>query len=153
MTINHQEVHLETDPVRRLIDILREDLGLAGTKEACGEGECGSCTVLLNGEAVHACLTLAIQLEGKQILTIEGLQQPDGTLHPLQRAFVEQGAIQCGYCTPGMIMSSYALLLKNPSPTEDEIRTALAGNICRCSGYSQIIKAVQMAAKEGPYVL
>ena len=143
--VNEMPVTLDTDPDRRLLDILREDLGLTGTKEGCSEGECGACTVLLDDAAVHACLTLAIQLEGKRVLTIEGLSDM-GELDILQRAFVEEFAIQCGFCTPGMIMSAKALLLKNPHPTEEEIRTALSGNLCRCSGYGQIIRAVQRAA-------
>lgn len=133
------------DPMRRLIDLLREDFSLRGTKEGCGEGECGACTVIMNGKAVNSCLVVACQLEGKEILTIEGLSK-DGELDVLQKAFIDQGAIQCGYCTPGMIMSAKALLMKNPSPSESEIRNAIAGNICRCSGYSQIVTAIRSAA-------
>ena len=133
--VNGKPVTLETEPDRRLLDILREDLHLTGTKEGCAEGECGACTVLLDGEAVHSCLTAAIQLEM-------------GALDIIQTCFVEELAIQCGYCTPGMIMSAEALLRKNPDPTEDEIRLALSGNICRCSGYVQIVRAVKRAAKE-----
>lgn len=145
--VNDRPVHLETEPDRRLLDILREDLGLTGTKEGCAEGECGACTVLLDGEAVHSCLTLALQLEGRHVTTIEGLSA-SGELDVLQRAFVEEIAIQCGFCTTGMIMSAKALLLKNPNPTEEEIRLALSGNICRCSGYVQIVRAVDRAARE-----
>ena len=145
--VNNQLVQLETDPDRRLLDILREDLSLTGTKEGCAEGECGACTVLLDGEAVHSCLTLAIQLEGRHVVTIEGLSET-GELDILQKAFVEEIAIQCGFCTTGMIMSAKALLLKNPTPTEEEIRVALSGNICRCSGYVQIVRAVDRAARE-----
>ena len=145
--VNNQLVQLETDPDRRLLDILREDLSLTGTKEGCAEGECGACTVLLDGEAVHSCLTLAIQLEGRHVVTIEGLSET-GELDILQKAFVEEIAIQCGFCTTGMIMSAKALLLKNPTPTEEEIRVALSGNICRCSGYVQIVNAVSRAASE-----
>ena len=145
--VNSRSVQLETDPDRRLLDILREDLGLTGTKEGCGEGECGACTVLLDGEAVHSCLTLAIQLEGRSVVTIEGLSET-GELDILQKAFVEEIAIQCGFCTTGMIMSAKALLLKNPTPTQEEIRVALSGNICRCSGYVQIVRAVDRAARE-----
>lgn len=145
--VNNRLVQLETDPDRRLLDILREDLSLTGTKEGCAEGECGACTVLLDGEAVHSCLTLAIQLEGRHVVTIEGLSET-GELDILQKAFVEEIAIQCGFCTTGMIMSAKALLLKNPTPTEEEIRVALSGNICRCSGYVQIVRAVDRAARE-----
>ena len=145
--VNNRLVQLETDPDRRLLDILREDLSLTGTKEGCAEGECGACTVLLDGEAVHSCLTLAVQLEGRHVVTIEGLSET-GELDILQKAFVEEIAIQCGFCTTGMIMSAKALLLKNLTPTEEEIRVALSGNICRCSGYVQIVRAVDRAARE-----
>ena len=147
-TVNGAQISLCVEPYRRLIDILREDLQLTGAKEACGEGECGACTVLLNDKAVCACLTLAGQLDGGSVVTIEGLAQ-NGELDVLQQAFIEHGAIQCGYCTPGMILSAKALLLENPHPTEEEIRAALSGNICRCSGYSQIISAVQAVAQGG----
>ena len=145
--VNGEAVSLETDPQRRLLDILREDLGLTGTKEGCSEGECGACTVLLDGEAVHSCLTLAAQLSGRHVETIEGLEK-SGELDILQHCFMEEIAVQCGFCTPGMIMSAKALLLKNPHPTPEEIRTALSGNICRCSGYVQIVNAVSRAARE-----
>ena len=145
--VNGAAVSLDTDPQRRLLDILREDLGLTGTKEGCSEGECGACTVLVDNEAVHSCLTLAAQLTGRHVETIEGLEQ-SGELDILQRCFVEEIAVQCGFCTPGMIMSAKALLLKNPHPTPEEIRTALSGNICRCSGYVQIVNAVSRAARE-----
>lgn len=145
--VNDRPVVLDVEPDRRLIDILREDLGLTGTKEGCSEGECGACTVLLDNASVHSCLTLAAQLEGKHILTIEGLSER-GELDILQTAFVEEIAVQCGFCTTGMIMSAKALLMQNPKPTEAEIREALSGNICRCSGYRQIVKAVQRAAGE-----
>ena len=146
--VNDEPVELETRPDRRLLDLLREDLGLTGTKEGCGEGECGACTVLVNDEAVHSCLTVAAQLQGCRVVTIEGLAKR-GELDTLQTAFVEEIAVQCGFCTTGMIMSAKALLMKQPHPTEDEIRLALSGNICRCSGYGQIVKAVQRAAEEG----
>ena len=145
--VNESPVIIETAPDRRLLDILREDLHLTGTKEGCAEGECGACTVLLDGESVHACLTVAAQLGGHHITTIEGLAEM-GMLDILQQAFVEEIAIQCGYCTPGMIMSATALLMKNPHPTDEEVRVALSGNICRCSGYVQIVRAVKRAAKE-----
>ena len=146
-TVNGEAVSLETAPDRRLLDILREDLELTGVKEGCAEGECGACTVLLDDEAVHACLTVAAQLEGRRVTTIEGLAKT-GELDVLQRCFVEEIAIQCGFCTPGMILSAKALLLKNPHPSEEEIRLALSGNICRCSGYVQIVRAVRRAAQE-----
>lgn len=145
--VNEIPVIIETAPDRRLLDILREYLHLTGTKEGCAEGECGACTVLLDGESVHACLTVAAQLDGHHITTIEGLAEM-GMLDILQQAFVEEIAIQCGYCTPGMIMSATALLMKNPHPTDEEVRVALSGNICRCSGYVQIVRAVKRAAKE-----
>lgn len=145
--LNGKAVSRDLAPQRRLIDVLREDFLLTGAKESCGEGECGACTVLLDGEAVHSCLVLAGQLEGHEVLTIEGLAQ-NGELDIIQNAFVEHVAIQCGFCTPGMIMSTKGLLLKNPDPTEEEIRIALSGNVCRCSGYTQILAAVQDAAKK-----
>ncbi len=145
--LNQRKVSLDVNPEKRLLDLLREDLHLTGTKEGCGEGECGACTVIINGEAVHSCLVLACQIEGKDILTIEGLEE-NGELSKIQQIFVEETAIQCGYCTTGMIMSTKALLMHNPNPTVEEIRIALSGNICRCSGYSQIIRAVQRSAKE-----
>jgi len=139
--LNGKAVSISTAPNRRLIDLLREDFGLTGTKEGCGIGECGACTVLLNGKAVNSCLILAGQADGAEILTIEGLAQ-QGQLHPLQESFIKHGAVQCGFCTPGMIMSAYALLLENPSPTEADIKEAIAGNLCRCTGYKQIILAI-----------
>ena len=145
--VNGEAHNLEVPADLRLVDILREHLGLTGCKEGCGEGECGACTVLVDNNATLACLTVAAQLPGREVVTIEGLCAP-GKLSALQTAFIEETAIQCGYCTPGMIMSAYALLLANPAPTQDEIRVALAGNICRCSGYHQIIRAVQRAARE-----
>ena len=147
ITVNEKAYTLEVSPQMRLVDILREELDLTGCKEGCGEGECGACTVIVNGKAILACLTLAAQLNGANITTIEGLME-NGAPSILQVAFAEEGAVQCGYCIPGMIMSSKALLLENPDPTEEEIRMALAGNLCRCSGYHQIIRAVKRAAKE-----
>ena len=144
--LNGELVSPDLDPSRRLIDILREDFFLTGAKEGCGEGECGSCTVLMDGLPVHSCLVLAGQLEGHEVLTVEGLAQ-NGELDLLQNAFVENNAVHCGFCTPGMIMSAKGLLMKNPDPSEDEIREALSGNICRCSDYRQIIMAVKDAAK------
>ena len=131
-----------------LANVLREKLGLLGTKIGCGEGECGACTVLMNGKTVTSCLVLAVQAEGADIVTIEGLEKTDGTLHPVQEAFVEAGAVQCGYCTPGMVMSTIALLEKHPDPSEDQIREGLTGNLCRCTGYQKIFEAVQIASKK-----
>jgi carbon-monoxide dehydrogenase small subunit len=144
--LNGELQELEVEDHWTLLHLLREELGLTGTKEGCGSGECGACTVLVDNKAVNSCLFLAAEAEGKEVLTIEGLASPDGTLHPLQRAFVEHGAIQCGFCTPGMILSAKALLDENPSPTEEEIRHALAGNLCRCTGYLQIFRAVRAAS-------
>ena len=133
---------------RSLLDVLREDYGLTGAKDSCGgEGECGACTVILDGQAVNACLVLVCQLEGSRVLTIEGLAT-SGELHPIEDAFINAGAIQCGFCTPGMVLASKALLDQNPHPSDAEIRTALAGNLCRCTGYVKIIQAVKMAAGE-----
>ena len=145
--VNGKKYVLDLPSEKRLIDILREDLHLTGTKEGCGEGECGACTVIMDNVAMHSCLILACQLEGKEIITIEGLAKEDDP-DPLQKAFVEELAVQCGYCTSGMIMSAKALLLQNPNATECEIRVALSGNICRCSGYGQIVKAVKRAQQE-----
>ncbi len=138
---------LNVSPDKRLIDILREDLNLTGTKEGCAEGECGACTVIIDKVAVHSCLKVAAQMTGKEVITIEGLEE-NGELDIIQTAFVEETAVQCGYCTTGMIMSTKALLFHNSNPTEEEIRVALSGNICRCSGYEQIIRAVERSAKE-----
>ena len=132
------------DGSTRLLDFIRSDLGLTGTKEGCGEGECGACTVLLDGAAVHACLTMVGQLEGRELWTIEGLEQ-NGELDGIQRAFIHKSAVQCGFCTSGMVMSIKALLLKNPHPTAEEVKLAIAGNICRCTGYHEIQAAVQEA--------
>jgi carbon-monoxide dehydrogenase small subunit len=146
LTVNGTRHEIDVSPALRLIDLLRDELGLTGTKEGCGEGECGSCTVLLDGRAVCSCLILAVQARDREVTTIEGLAR-DGELDVIQRMFVEHGAVQCGYCTPGMIMSAKALLNENPHPTEAQIRTALAGNLCRCTGYTTIIEAVSAAAE------
>lgn len=143
--VNGVPRELDVEPDTRLIDVLRLHLGLTGTKEGCGEGECGACTVLVSGAAVNSCLLLAPQVQGKQVLTVEGLAR-EGELDELQRQFIEHGAVQCGYCTPGMLMSAKALLLANPHPSEQEIRLALAGNLCRCTGYATIVAAVSAAA-------
>ena len=146
LTINGQTVEAAVEPNQTLLQFLREDLGLTGTKHGCGLGDCGACTVIMDGQAVNSCLVLAIQAQDKEILTIEGLAV-DGALHPIQQAFVDKGAIQCGYCTPGMILSSKAFLDKNPNPTEQEIRTAISGNLCRCTGYQKIVEAIESAAE------
>ena len=140
--VNDKTYSIDVEPDMRLIDVLRYKLGLTGVKEGCGEGECGACTIIMDGQAVNSCLVMAVQARGKRIITIEGLEK-NGELDPLQKAFIENGAVQCGYCTPGMIMSAKALLLKNPNPTEEEIREAIAGNICRCTGYNNIVKAIK----------
>ena len=145
-TLNGKKYNMDVDPAQRLIDFLREEMGLTGTKESCGEGECGSCTVIIDKKAVHSCLVLLSQIRDKDILTVEGLAQ-NGELSDLQRSFIEHGAIQCGYCTPGMLMSLTALLYENSHPTEEEIRIAISGNICRCAGYTSIIEAVQDVAE------
>jgi carbon-monoxide dehydrogenase small subunit len=145
LEINGNTYSISVLPQRTLLEVLREDLGLIGTKEGCSEGECGVCTVLLDGFPVRSCLLLAVDVRGRKITTIEGLSK-NGELHPIQNAFIEHGAIQCGFCTPGMILSAKALLDENPSPTEEEIRIGLSGNLCRCTGYVKIFKAVQAAA-------
>lgn len=145
--VNGANVDLDIAPDARLIDVLRDALALTGTKEGCAEGECGACTVLIDGAAVNACLVLAAQIQGKSVLTVEGLAA-DGRQRALQRNFIALGAIQCGYCTPGMLMSATALLARNPRPSRDEIRRALAGNLCRCTGYEAIIEAVATSAEE-----
>ena len=146
-TLNRNSVELEAEPSLRLIDLLREKLNLTGTKEGCGVGECGACTVLLNGAAVNSCLVLASQIDDCDVLTIEGISGGE-ELHLLQKNFLQAGAVQCGFCTPGMVLSSYALLQENQNPTEDEIKEAIEGNLCRCTGYKQIIEAVKMTSKE-----
>ena len=145
LTVNGKPLEREVDAETRLLDLLREGLHLTGTKEGCGEGECGACTVLIDGRPVNSCLVLAPQADGADVLTIEGVADGD-RLHPIQQAFVDAGGVQCGFCTPGFIMSTYALLRDTPNPTDDEIRSALEGNLCRCTGYEKIVEAVQLAA-------
>ncbi len=141
-TLNGKEMRLDVAANRRVIDLLREDIGLTGSKEACGTGECGTCTILVDGETRLACLLLVAQIDGRLVVTIEGMAA-EGELHPLQQAFVESGAVQCGFCTPGMVVAGAALLDRNPQPTDGEIRTALSGNLCRCTGYQKIVDGVR----------
>jgi len=141
LTINGEPYELTVEPRTTLAELLREELHLTGTKEGCGIGMCGACTVLLDGKAIKSCLVLALKANGKEITTIEGLAAK-GDIHPLQKAFIDHGAIQCGYCTPGMILSAKALLDENPHPTEEEVRMAMAGNLCRCTGYVKILEAI-----------
>lgn len=144
--LNGEAVEVAVEPSTLLIDLLREKLGLTGTKAGCREGECGACTVLVDGKAYNSCLMPAIKVQGREVTTIEGLRKPDGSLHPLQEAFMDAGAAQCGFCTPGMIMNAAALLSNNPNPDEHEIRKALSGVLCRCTGYRKIVEAVKTAA-------
>jgi carbon-monoxide dehydrogenase small subunit len=137
----------EIESKRTLLEVIRKDLELTGTKEGCGLGECGACVVLLDGRAVNSCVTLAVQANGREVTTIEGLERADGNLHPVQQAFIDHGAIQCGFCTAGMVLSAKALLDENPQPTELEVRDAIAGNICRCTGYKKIVEAI-LAARD-----
>jgi aerobic-type carbon monoxide dehydrogenase small subunit (CoxS/CutS family) len=144
-TVNGHRLNLEIEEQESLLEFLRERLNLTGTKKGCEVGECGACTVLVDGQPVDSCLYLAAWVDGKEVLTIEGLSK-DGKLSKLQECFIEEGAIQCGYCTPGLILSAHALLQENPNPTEDEIKKGLAGNLCRCTGYHDIIRAVKKAS-------
>jgi carbon-monoxide dehydrogenase small subunit len=146
--VNGEQTAIDVEPTKTLLDVLREDLFLTGTKRGCDSGECGACTVLLNGQAVHSCLILAAELEGQDVLTIEGLSKNPKELHPLQKAFIEKGAVQCGFCTPGLMMSAKALLDRNPNPTEEEVRHSISGNLCRCTGYSKIVDAILTAGEE-----
>ena len=141
LTVNGERLRLDVPANWRLIDLLRRDLEMTGTHEGCGEGDCGSCTVIVDGQAVNSCLMLAVEADRCEVQTIEGLSK-SGELHPIQEAFIREGAIQCGFCTPGMIMASKALLNKNPRPAEEQVRRALQGNLCRCTGYKKIVKAV-----------
>ena len=147
LNVNDNEYEVEVAPYHTLCDVLRDKLGFTEVKNSCNEGECGSCTVLVDGKPVCSCLMLAAQADGRKITTIRGLST-DGELHPLQKKFIEHGAVQCGYCTPGMILSAKALLDSNPRPSEEEVRMAISGNICRCTGYQQIVEAIMAAAAE-----
>jgi len=145
LQVNGITYEASVEPHTTLLTLLRDHLGLTGTKWACGTGDCGACTVIVDGRAVTSCLVLALDANGRQVLTIEGLAR-DGELHPLQQAFIEHGAVQCGYCTPGMIMMAKALLDENPHPSEEEVRSALRGNLCRCTGYNKIVDAILAVA-------
>jgi carbon-monoxide dehydrogenase small subunit len=149
LTVNGAARTLDVRPHATLLQVLRDELGLLGSKEGCDEGECGACTVLVGGESVDSCIVAALSVHGREVETVEGLAGPDGELSPLQHAFVDAGAVQCGFCTPGFLMTLTAFLRENPDPSDDEIRTAIAGNICRCTGYTQILEAVRAAAQEG----
>jgi aerobic carbon-monoxide dehydrogenase small subunit len=148
LRINNEEHNITTYPNRTLLEILRDDLSLTGTKESCGEGVCGACTVLLDGLPVRSCILLVTEAEGKEITTIEGLSGGE-KLDPIQEAFIEHHAVQCGFCSPGMILTAYSLLKSNPDPDEEEIRHAISGNICRCTGYAKIVEAIKAMSKEG----
>jgi carbon-monoxide dehydrogenase small subunit len=148
LSVNGEFYQVSVRPNEFLADVLRDKLGMTGTKKACDMGVCGSCTVLLDGLPVSSCLTLALDAEGKEITTIEGLENPEGELHPIQESFLDKGAVQCGFCTSGMVMTAKAFLEKNPTPSDGEIRKALAGNICRCTGYTKIIEAVEDASRK-----
>ncbi len=147
MSVNNETIEVAVEASASLLEVLRNELGYAGVKEGCSEGACGACTVLMDGQPVRSCLTLALEADGTSITTIEGLAS-GGQLHPMQQAFVDRGAVQCGFCTPGMILSAQALLDHNPNPTDDEIKNALAGNFCRCTGYTKILDAVRSLREE-----
>jgi len=146
LTVNEQIYDISVDENLRLIDLLRDELGLIGTKEGCGEGECGACTVIMDGETVNSCMVMAFQADGSNITTIEGLEK-NGKLHPVQQAYIDVGAVQCGFCIPGMVLSTKALLDKNSHPNRDEIREGLSGNLCRCTGYNKMVNATEIAMK------
>ena len=146
ITVNGSLYAFTVPANKTLLHLIRDDIGLRGTKEGCGVGECGACTVLMNGKPVNACMVLAVRADGADILTVEGLVDKNGNLDPLQQAFIEEGAVQCGFCTPGMLMSAKGLLLENPNPTEEDIRKGIEGNLCRCTGYLPIVSAIHKAA-------
>lgn len=146
--INRRPCPVEVEPHWTLLDLLRDELGLTGTKRGCDKGDCGTCVVLVDGVPVNACLTLAVRVHGREVLTVEGLER-DEDLHPLQRSFLEYGAVQCGFCTPGMLMSAAGLLKANPNPTEEDVRVAISGNLCRCTGYQHIVDAILSASEGG----
>jgi carbon-monoxide dehydrogenase small subunit len=147
LTVNGDAYAVHVEPNRTLLDVLRDDLGLTGTNRGCNQGDCGACTVHLDGKAMNACLVLALDADGSKITTIEGLAD-GGRLHPIQRAFVDEGAVQCGYCTPGMIMTAAALLDAHPAPTDEQIRDGIEGNLCRCTGYESIVRAIRAAGRK-----
>jgi len=147
LNINDQDYEVPVHPRDLLVDVIRKKVGLTGTKKGCGQGDCGACTVLVDGQPVLSCITLAVTCQGKKITTIEGLADASGRLHPLQQAFIDHGAVQCGFCTPGMILTAKALLDRKPEPSEEEIKRGIAGNICRCTGYKKIVEAIGAAAK------
>jgi aerobic-type carbon monoxide dehydrogenase small subunit (CoxS/CutS family) len=147
LSVNGRPVHINVEPHLTLLELLRDNLALTGTKEGCSTGDCGACTVLIDGKPITSCLKLVVEAEGQDVMTVEGLTA-NGELNPVQKAFISEGGLQCGFCTPGIILSSIALLGSNPQPTEAEIRVSLAGNLCRCTGYHKIVEAVQTAVKE-----
>jgi carbon-monoxide dehydrogenase small subunit len=147
LKVNGETYQIEVEPHETLVDVIRGKVGLTGTKKGCETGQCGACTVIVEGKAVDSCLILAVDVHGREIVTVEGLAR-DGHLHPLQQAFVEEGAVQCGYCTPGMLLSAKALLDENPHPTQRQVKEAIAGNLCRCTGYVKIVKAILAAAEK-----
>jgi carbon-monoxide dehydrogenase small subunit len=147
-TLNGESVQVETGSHLTLLQLLRDKLELTGTKEGCGMGECGACTVLLDGKTVNSCILPAMEVDGRSVTTIEGLTDAQGNLHPIQKAFIEYGAVQCGFCSPGMVLSAKALLDENPKPTDEEIRHGIAGNLCRCTGYLQIVQAIKAASEQ-----
>ena len=144
--VNGKDVELDVDPMATLLDVLREQLVLTGTKKGCDAGDCGACTVVMDGKSILSCLTPVLQAAGKEIITVEGLAQ-EGTLHPLQEAFIECGAVQCGFCTSGMLLSAKALLDKNPNPTREDVKVSISGNLCRCTGYKKIVDAIMLVSQ------
>ncbi len=149
LNVNGISRKVDVEATTTLLDVLRDRLGLLGTKKRCEAGDCGACTVILDGRAVASCLILAVEADGRKVLTVESLSNASGELSPLQKAFIDKGAVQCGFCTPGMLMSAKALLDRNPHPTEDEIREAIAGNLCRCTGYAKIVEAIMEVSRRG----